>query len=982
MKLNEKNIIVNHFVAFRGIKLLIATSVVIISLILFTIVIKYLSEPSLIVSNLQITNITDSSATVTFLTSEPSNPYVVVNEFNNFSIFNQFNKKFFQDDRSESKDRYTHHVTITGLKPNSKYYYKITTGLKNVETDYPSLETAPVLETLQIPSPSYGEFDKDISNDSIVFLQNPNSQILSEVLNESNAFSIDKSNLRDKNFEALTLNKEDVLTFKVINHNSSYVFVSKVGEDQPIDIQLVKSKVSLNNNILGDVNAQYLCGGLGTACGYGGTGVCTPGGCQGEKVPSSSSSSKSSSSTSSSLPSPNLSSSCGGLGTHCGYGGTGTCTPAGCLGEIIPSSSSSSSKLTISECSGNDGRCSGKMIQNCNNGKWTNSYSCDGTTQKCSNASCVEINPSTQIAIKKPEEMKDKTKSECSKLPDGGSSDPLCYKYIPESLLDPNKESLETASKTLSSENCSPVGQAPILNPCCSGLNLDSSLHICISKTVSSQSSVDSKIVNVKANDQNLVGANACGQVSICTSLSGGVPEVYTKCISDISTKGNLAYNQNPNGVNSEDLVNATKKIISSTSTDLVTRNLISTSDEYLKSTLNELSKGNDVIVEVYGKHTGNNWTPTTKSDSSFFHYARVLGVEEINHEKFVILENTINPEASEVIKVKLSDFNSSLLDRNFVNGQIDKGIEYVQIVVDKKVTDKYVTETLIPLKNNGTTFPENGLLKNDFLTTINAEATNTMTVYAGKLSTSLLEDKSSEILGLNISGNSYSGEAKVNILKDGNQIIKFFDDKNGDGVKSDDEPFITEPLEVKLENISKINKIELKEGWNLINVNILNEKIKTANDLLIEISRQGGYATHVGTYRNGKWILFSERAGNKFGVDFNLIPTEGYFIRVYKALSLIIEGNRIEISSPIYINVGWNLLGLNTDKDKKASMLIDGINKTEGVAIDTVTKYSDGRYDNLVKSEGTLYGQDFTIDQNSGYFIRALKAGKIVSSY
>ncbi|MEI6886883.1 MAG: fibronectin type III domain-containing protein [bacterium] len=115
--------------------ILIYISVVFLFVVLILIFL-FVTEPNITLSNISISNVTDSSVTVTFLTKELSNPKVIVSEEDNFNIFNQFSLTSYQDDR-EIENRYTHHITITGLNPSSKYYYKISTGIKNIEINYP-----------------------------------------------------------------------------------------------------------------------------------------------------------------------------------------------------------------------------------------------------------------------------------------------------------------------------------------------------------------------------------------------------------------------------------------------------------------------------------------------------------------------------------------------------------------------------------------------------------------------------------------------------------------------------------------------------------------------------------------------------------------------------------------------------------------------------------------------------------------------------
>ncbi len=158
-----------HFKAFRGIKVLIGVTLLALFLIIAFFGISYISEKDITVKNLIVTNVTDSSATVTFLTTELSNPDVVISLDDNFNVFNQLGKKSFIDDRDTS-NRYTHHITLTGLNSNSKYYFRVSTGLKNVNNTYPALETGPVLDSVVVPSPTYALLPDYVSTDSLVYL--------------------------------------------------------------------------------------------------------------------------------------------------------------------------------------------------------------------------------------------------------------------------------------------------------------------------------------------------------------------------------------------------------------------------------------------------------------------------------------------------------------------------------------------------------------------------------------------------------------------------------------------------------------------------------------------------------------------------------------------------------------------------------------------------------------------------------------------
>jgi hypothetical protein len=225
-------------------------------------------------------------------------------------------------------------------------------------------------------------------------------------------------------------------------------------------------------------------------------------------------------------------------------------------------------------------------------------------------------------------------------------------------------------------------------------------------------------------------------------------------------------------------------------------------------------------------------------------------------------------------------------------------------------------------------------------------------------------------------SGNTSIKEFKVMDLVNGKAKIVFFDDKNANGIRDTGEEDITTPVEVKIEKTSDISRFELNEGWNLVGYEYT--EARTAKDLLSNISSNGGYATHVATYRQGGWVMYSERAEKSFGNNFNLVPGEGYFVKVIKSGKLSFEGNKIAANQPYRLSNGWNLLSFRLDPVLKASKLIDAINLNTPVSSDVVTRYVSGKYENVVKDKDTVYGSDFDIEENKGYFVRVTKGGVV----
>jgi len=213
---------------------------------------------------------------------------------------------------------------------------------------------------------------------------------------------------------------------------------------------------------------------------------------------------------------------------------------------------------------------------------------------------------------------------------------------------------------------------------------------------------------------------------------------------------------------------------------------------------------------------------------------------------------------------------------------------------------------------------------------------------------------------------------------EDEGMLVKFFEDTNSNGKKDEGEEYISSEG-INLKKTQDIMTYDLTEGWNLVSFPVVSDKVKTASDLLVEIAGSNGYATHVATYRDGKWQLYSQRAEVSFSEYFNILPGVGYFIRVHKETTLNITGNKFEESVPLDLSIGWNLVGIVSPKTSyTADSLINKAVKSE-VSADTVTKWVSGKYVNYIKEGDTAYGEDFMLFEKGGYFVRVKdKGGKL----
>lgn len=216
-----------------------------------------------------------------------------------------------------------------------------------------------------------------------------------------------------------------------------------------------------------------------------------------------------------------------------------------------------------------------------------------------------------------------------------------------------------------------------------------------------------------------------------------------------------------------------------------------------------------------------------------------------------------------------------------------------------------------------------------------------------------------------------------VDTDEDGNPQINYFLDMNSNGF-FDDGDILTfdipsESIRLTKESSGEIYSMNI--GWNLVGFPMLLESgdIKTADDVLRSMNDDGVYATQITKYEKGRWVAYSYRASvdKSYGTNFELIPGEGYFIKSLNRGRYMVVGNKYAESVELPLQGGWNLVSVvSPEKEYTAESLMTTM-QAEAVNVDVVSRYKDGYYTNLIVSEEITYGNDFKINDMSGYFIR-----------
>lgn len=204
--------------------------------------------------------------------------------------------------------------------------------------------------------------------------------------------------------------------------------------------------------------------------------------------------------------------------------------------------------------------------------------------------------------------------------------------------------------------------------------------------------------------------------------------------------------------------------------------------------------------------------------------------------------------------------------------------------------------------------------------------------------------------------------------------LITVFYDKNGNGKKDKDERILPwDGLKITLNRISTSKQFHLTNGWNAVAFSVLPANFTTASQLLLEIAKQKGDATTVARWHNGKWEEFVTRGKQHYGFDFTINPTEGYFIRNYREINFAVYGTQISQVTQRSYNKGYNFVGLIFSRPFSAMSLMEEAKKqtTEKDVIKSITRHESGLLESVIDEKGQIYGNDFTLNDIQGYFLR-----------
>lgn len=232
--------------------------------------------------------------------------------------------------------------------------------------------------------------------------------------------------------------------------------------------------------------------------------------------------------------------------------------------------------------------------------------------------------------------------------------------------------------------------------------------------------------------------------------------------------------------------------------------------------------------------------------------------------------------------------------------------------------------------------------------------------------------------------------EVENGLEVDGNDVILLYDNRDGvDGyqvpkdyqnpAENEDLILSSNALTIDVKKTSEMYTASLDDGINIVSFDkvLLGEdgSVLKAGDILKKYPKSIRY---IASFSGGKWsnIIGNGENGVK-GNDFNIVPGVGYLVFMNYSSKISMSGYKLESPIPVNFSAGWNLVGIHGySKAFTARSLIDNINTISGLTADNVSWWptAKGKYEGLQVTDNKEYGLDFPISPSNGYFVRISK--------
>lgn len=182
------------------------------------------AAPEYAPEDIRITNLSDTSFTVSYVTKEPVIGTLSYGE--NTSL-----GKVAFDDRDQQSGTpqpyITHHITVRNLSPNTKYYFTITSADKTfLDKDMPFIvqTLSPLSDNPPPQPPIVGKVvypDGTSDNNILIFLVSENAQVISTLTKKDGTFVLPLNAIRTKDYTSYLQLKDDSV-IKLLVKSSNY----------------------------------------------------------------------------------------------------------------------------------------------------------------------------------------------------------------------------------------------------------------------------------------------------------------------------------------------------------------------------------------------------------------------------------------------------------------------------------------------------------------------------------------------------------------------------------------------------------------------------------------------------------------------------------------------------------------------------------------------------------------------------------------
>lgn len=210
-----------------------------------------LAESSIVPSSVRITNVSDSTLTVSWLTAKETTGYVSYRAKTGGAQLTAFDDR---DMDGKAKNYVTHHVTLRNLRENSTYSFKIFSGGSSFgnEGNAYTQSTGPALADTTTLPPVYGvilsENEKPATG-AIVYLTVGKSQPLSTLTKTSGTWLIPLNNLRSQDlFTRPVLSDSEIIQIQAIFSKTLQLSATTdTNNDSPVPTMTLGKKYDFRN---------------------------------------------------------------------------------------------------------------------------------------------------------------------------------------------------------------------------------------------------------------------------------------------------------------------------------------------------------------------------------------------------------------------------------------------------------------------------------------------------------------------------------------------------------------------------------------------------------------------------------------------------------------------------------------------------------------------------------------------------------------